>query len=120
ARSPLKTAPMVEPGKRQRTLVTAFNEGLLTSLLSPKVSMFYLAVFPQFITQKEGAFGVALILLTIHAVLNLIWFSGMILLLSRLTKVAQGGTFQRWLKVITGTVFIGFGVKLATLTRAAA
>jgi len=108
----------IQPAKNRRGLRRAFQEGFLTSLLSPKVSLFYLAVFPQFIDQKEDAVSAAFILLTIHAVLNLIWFSTMIILLSRLTIVAQGSGFQRWLKVITGIVFIGFGIKLAALTRA--
>ncbi len=30
-------------------------------------------------------------------------------------RLERGKRFQRWLKGVTGVVFIGFGVKLATL-----
>ena len=46
--------------------------------------------------------------------INLVWFGAMVLLLSRLTKAARHARFERWLKGVTGVVFIGFGYKLAT------
>ncbi len=108
-------AQSVAPAKRQRTLAKAFAEGFLTNALNPKVSMFYLAAFPQFISQTQGAVGASFTLVFIHSLLNLIWFSAMVLLFARLTGAARNSTFQRWLKGVTGAVFIGFGAKLATL-----
>ena len=108
-------AQSVAPAKRQRTLAKAFAEGFLTNALNPKVSMFYLAAFPQFISQTQGAVGASFTLVFIHSLLNLIWFSAMVLLFARLTEAARNRTFQRWLKGVTGAVFIGFGAKLATL-----
>lgn len=105
----------IEPAKRQRTLAKAFIEGFLTNALNPKVSMFYLAAFPQFINQTQGALGASFALVLIHSVLNLIWFSAMVLLFSRIANATRNNTFQRWLKGVTGIVFIGFGAKLATL-----
>lgn len=105
----------VAPAKRQRTLLKAFAEGFLTNALNPKVSMFYLAAFPQFISQTQSAFGASFTLVLVHSMINLVWFSAMVLLFARLTKAARNGTFQRWLKGVTGIVFIGFGAKLATL-----
>ncbi|MEM9471660.1 MAG: LysE family translocator [Pseudomonadota bacterium] len=105
----------IEPAKRQRTLMKAFIEGFLTNALNPKVSMFYLAAFPQFITQTQGALGASFTLVFVHSMLNLVWFSAMVLLFSRLANTARNSAFQKWLKGITGVVFIGFGAKLATL-----
>ncbi len=76
--------------------------------------MFYLAAFPQFIPAGEHAVRSAFLLVLIHSILNMIWFSAMVLLFLRLRRAASNGTFQRWLKGVTGAVFIGFGVKLAT------
>lgn len=108
-------AQSVAPAKRQRTLVKAFSEGFLTNALNPKVSMFYLAAFPQFITIGETSAAASFLLVAIHSLLNAVWFGLMVLLLARLTKVARNDRFQRWLKAVTGAVFIGFGVKLATV-----
>ena len=105
----------IEPAKRQRTLLKAFSQGFLTNALNPKVSMFYLAAFPQFITKTQGALGASFTLVFVHSMLNLVWFSAMVLLFSRLASAARNIAFQKWLKGITGVVFIGFGAKLATL-----
>lgn len=104
-----------KPAKQQRTLVNAFVEGFLTNVLNPKTSMFYLAAFPQFISQVPGAIGASFILVFIHSVLNLLWFSSMVLLFSRLMGAVRNSEVQRWLKGITGVVFIGFGANLASL-----
>jgi len=111
----LPPAQDITPAKKQRTLHKAFVEGFLTNALNPKVSMFYLAAFPQFISQSHGALGASFTLVFAHSMLNLIWFSAIILLFSRLTETTRSGSFQRWLKGVTGVVFIGFGIKLATL-----
>ena len=102
---------------RRRGLRAAFAEGFLTNALNPKVSMFYLAAFPQFIPAGEGAAGAAFVLVVVHSALNAIWFGGMVLLFSRLSDSARTKKFQRWLKGITGVVFIGFAAKMATLRQ---
>ncbi|KEO53507.1 LysE family translocator [Thalassospira permensis] len=109
----VKTVAEVAPAKRRRTLLVAYGEGFLTNALNPKVSIFYLAAFPQFIPVGDGAITSAFMLVCVHASINIIWFSAMIILLSRLTGVARSGSFQRALKAVTGSVFIAFGIKLA-------
>lgn len=104
----------VAPARRPRTILKAFAEGFLTNGLNPKVSMFYLAVFPHFITLSEQAVSSALLLVFLHSMINVVWFGSMVLLFSRLSSLARHGRFQRWLKRATGAVFIGFGFKLAT------
>ena len=46
--------------------------------------------------------------------INFAWFSLMVLVFARLSTFARGGSTQRWVKGVTGAVFLGFGVKLAT------
>ncbi|TLP48317.1 LysE family translocator [Cohaesibacter sp. CAU 1516] len=103
----------VQPAKRKRRLAGAYLEGLLTNALNPKVSMFYLAAFPQFISVGETSLAASFSLVFVHSLINAVWFSAMVLVLSRLTAMAQNGSFQRWLKGVTGVVFLGFGAKLA-------
>lgn len=105
----------VLPARRRRTLLVAFWEGFLTNALNPKVAMFYLAAFPQFLPAGQATPANIFTLVFVHSMLNLAWFSALILLFSRLTSFARGGSFQRWVKGVTGAVFLGFGVKLATI-----
>jgi threonine/homoserine/homoserine lactone efflux protein len=105
----------VTPARRKRDLTKAYLEGFLTNALNPKVAIFYLAAFPQFIGTSGGAVEKAVLLLFIHSLLNIIWFSAMTLMLSRATAALRNSGLQRILKGITGVVFIGFGAKLASL-----
>ncbi|MEM7430144.1 MAG: LysE family translocator [Pseudomonadota bacterium] len=111
----------VAPARRKRRLSAALAEGFLTNALNPKVSMFYLAAFPQFIplgADGQAAISAGFTLVTAHAILNAFWFGAMVMLFARLTGAARNPGFQRWLKGVTGAVFIGFGAKLATLRAA--
>jgi threonine/homoserine/homoserine lactone efflux protein len=116
----VKTVGETSPARRKRTLIKAYGEGFLTNVLNPKVSIFYLAAFPQFIpvgaggAGSSGAVGAAFMLVCVHALINAVWFTAMVLLLARLTGAVRNGRFQRWLKAVTGSVFIAFGIKLAT------
>ena len=110
------SAPLaVSPAKRRRTLERAALEGFLTNALNPKVSMFYLAAFPQFIPANADATLWAFALVVIHSLLNILWFSSLVLLFSSFKTLGSSALMQRWLKALTGTVFIGFGLKLATM-----
>lgn len=107
--------PRVAPARRRRTLAKAFGEGFLTNALNPKVAMFYIAAFPQFMPTDGTSPAAAFLLVAVHAALNLAWFGPMVLLFDRLSKVARSGRVQRFVKAATGLVFVGFGLKLATL-----
>ncbi len=105
----------VAPSRRRRTLAKAFVEGFLTNALNPKVAMFYVAAFPQFVPHDSVSPMAAYALVAVHAALNVAWFGPMVLLFDRLSAVARSGRVQRVVKGLTGMVFVGFGVKLATL-----
>lgn len=110
----VETAQKTAPAKKKRTLVKAYIEGFLTNALNPKVSMFYLAAFPQFITIGETTAAASFLLVVVHSVIAAVWFGTMVVIFSKLTKVANNGSFQRWLKGVTGIVFVVFGLKLAS------
>jgi len=105
----------VTPAKRRRTLARGVAEGFLTNALNPKVSMFYLAAFPQFIPIGADAAKWGVVLVTVHALINVIWFSSLVLLFSSLKKLGSKAWVRRWLQAATGAIFVGFGLKLATL-----
>lgn len=112
------SATAIGPAQNKRNLPTAYAEGFLTNALNPKVSMFYLAVFPQFIPHgANGAaeLGTAYSLVLVHSLINMMWFGAVILLFHRLGQAAASPSLQRWVKGVTGAVFIGFGLKIATL-----
>uniref|UniRef100_A0A2A4Z7K9 MFS transporter n=1 Tax=OCS116 cluster bacterium TaxID=2030921 RepID=A0A2A4Z7K9_9PROT len=107
----------IETGRKSMTLKRAYIDGVLTNLLNPKTSMFYVAVLPQLLPIELISAQNVYALVSLHVVLNALWFCGMILLFARMKKLSSSGRVQRWVKGVTGVVFIGFGAKLATLNN---
>ncbi|WP_068314195.1 LysE family translocator [Polycladidibacter hongkongensis] len=108
-------APKESKKEKKHSLRRAIGEGFLTNALNPKVSMFYLAAFPQFAMTDSFSDGGAFVLVGVHALVAALWFSGLIWLLGSLGKAARATYFQRGIKLLTGIVFIGFGLKMITL-----
>ncbi|WP_185984524.1 LysE family translocator [Aureimonas mangrovi] len=99
---------------RPRNLRVAYVEGLLTNVFNPKVALFYLAAFPQFIGAETSPIAAGYALATLHASINIAWFTLVIVLVDRASTFARGERFTRLLKAVTGIAFLGFGWRLAT------
>ena len=96
-----------------------YRTGILTSILNPKVALFYLALFPQFVDPARGS--VLLQSLVLAAVQIAIAFAGDLLFVLAAASVARWlaerpawVTAQRW---VLGGVFGAIAVKLALDSR---
>ncbi|KAF0103465.1 MAG: putative transporter-LysE family [Rhodospirillaceae bacterium] len=93
-----------------------FRQGLLTNLLNPKMALFVLALFPQFVQPEAGS--VALQILVLATVLNAIGLvvnGAVILGASRLGRIfaGRGSRFRRLPHYFLGAVFAGLAARLA-------
>ena len=66
----IDTAPHSTATCKKRPLLSAYIEGFLTNALNPKVSMFYLAKFPQFITGANQSVTSSFLLVFLHSAIN--------------------------------------------------
>jgi threonine/homoserine/homoserine lactone efflux protein len=102
-------------GLPRHSIATVFRQGLLTNLLNPKMALFVLALFPQFVRPADGA--IALQIMVLATVLNLIGLmvNGIVIVTaSRLGCLfSGGGRFRRLPQLLLGTVFAGLAVRLA-------
>jgi threonine/homoserine/homoserine lactone efflux protein len=107
------------PGRDRFTAMAVFRQGLLTNLLNPKMALFVLALFPQFVRPEAG--GVAMQIMVLATVLNLIGLAvngAVILTASRLRRAfTRSGRFGRLPQWMLGTVFAGLAVRLAIDAR---
>ena len=102
-------------GLPRSPIAAMFRQGLLTNLLNPKMALFVLALFPQFVRPEPGS--VALQIMLLATVLNLIGLvvNGIVILTaSRLGRALSGWSrFRRAPQILLGTVFAGLAVRLA-------
>ena len=91
-----------------------FLEGFLTNLLNPKASMFYLAIFPQFINLEGNPIFESLILVGIHSIVVVIWFSFIIFALGKIIRTISSMKFKRIVQGATGSLMLWFGYRLLT------
>jgi len=109
------TALSPTKGLPRHSIATVFRQGLLTNVLNPKMALFVLALFPQFVRPADGA--VALQIMALATVLNLIGLvvNGIVIVsVSRLGRMFSGhGRLRRLPQLLLGTVFAGLAVRLA-------
>ena len=112
-------APAGAPPRAADPAGRAFRQGLLTNLLNPKVALFVLALFPQFVRPEAGP--VAVQILVLATVLNAIGFAvngAVVLAASRVgTAFAGSGRLGRAPRYLLGTVFAGLAARLALDAR---
>lgn len=104
---------------RARGLRALFMQGFLTNVLNPKVILFFLSFFPQFVDPKAGHQAAAFLVLgAIMIVMTTIWNTLVAWLAGTLTRrVSQAPRLKCWLDRVVGTAFIGLGARLALLPR---
>lgn len=96
-----------------------FRQGLLTNVLNPKMALFVLALFPQFIDPNAGSIVVQMLMLaTVLNVVGVIANGAVIIMASRLgQRIGGSERAARWMQKILGTVFLGLACRLALVGR---
>ena len=97
-------------GKRRSR--AGWRVGLVTSLSNPKLAVFFVALFPQFLTRGNPVLPYALAMAATVVALDLVWFSALTYAIDRARAVLQPGV-QLMMERVTGAVMIGLGVRLA-------
>ena len=92
---------------------SCFKQGFLTNILNPKVAIFFLTFLPQFVDSGSNTFIPFLIMGITYSVLTAIWFLFYIYLLNQISTFMKKPKTQTFIEGITGTILIGFGIKLA-------
>ncbi len=105
--------------QKQRGNFAIFRQGILVSVLNPKVAIFFLAFLPQFVVPGAGPNSAQLFL---HGFLIIVVAAfvepPLILISGKLIKhLNNNPRISRWMDRGLGALFIGLGLKLATTER---
>ncbi|QHQ36351.1 LysE family translocator [Algicella marina] len=106
----------MQPGPaRPLSVWVMFRQGFLSNILNPKVALFYLALFPQFVVPEAGSVGLQILVLAlILNVIALVVNGGVILIASRAGAYFAGRSkYRRTGDWLLGAVFAGLAARLA-------
>ena len=95
----------------------AYLNGMLSNLLNPKISVFFMAFLPAFVPAGASAVGFSLVLGIWFIAETGLWLAVVAWLADRGVRWLRRPAVQRWMERITGIVLIGFGLRLATESR---
>jgi threonine/homoserine/homoserine lactone efflux protein len=96
---------------------TAFRDGLATSLANPKLAVFFVALFPQFVADGAPVLPPALAMAALIVLLDLAWYSTLAVLVDRSRRAFVESGLMRRLERLMGAVLIGLGVRVALEQR---
>lgn len=92
---------------------SAFQQGLFSNVLNPKVAIFFLTFLPQFVNAESGAAKQLILMGLVYTLLSILWFFIYVFFIHYLRTWLTTPKVQGWMEKATGTVLIGFGLKLA-------
>jgi threonine/homoserine/homoserine lactone efflux protein len=101
-------------------LAAIFRQGLVTNLLNPKMALFVLALFPQFVDAASGSVALQIMVLaTILNAIGLIVNGAVILVAGHGQKYFINGTgrFAQLPHYFLSAVFAGLALRLALVSR---
>lgn len=110
-----------DAGDSGRSLGESYGKAVAINVSNPKVAVFVLAFFPQFVPPTANAPVQMSILGLVYAGLSLLYLGCVALFASRFRRTLRDSTLaRRVVRFASGSVLVGFGLALALEERPAA
>ena len=93
-----------------------WRTGLVTSVSNPKLAVFFVALFPQFLSPHAAVLPAALAMAGVIVTLDVLWFSALSYAVDRARAVLKPRV-QQVMDRITGSVMVALGVRLVIEPR---
>ena len=95
---------------------TGWKTGLLSSAANPKLAVFFIALFPQFLSPHWAVLPAALAMAAVIVVLDFAWFGLLAWTVDRAGRVLRP-RIRRVMERTTGGVMVALGLKVAAQAR---
>jgi threonine/homoserine/homoserine lactone efflux protein len=109
-----RTSTDPEPLPRRR--MDGWRGGLITGVANPKLAVFFIALFPQFLHRGDPVLPYSLAMAATVVAIDVIWFSLLTVVVDR-AKVVVRPRVRATMERISGAVMVGLGVRLAVESR---
>lgn len=102
-----------------KPLEQLFLQGFWTNVLNPKVVLFFVSFFPQFVSADSEHKALAFLTLGgVFIAMSVVWCMLLVWVASSVTRRLGGSPgVKKWLDRVVGSAFVGLGLKLATTQR---
>jgi threonine/homoserine/homoserine lactone efflux protein len=100
-------------GRSRVTPRGALRQGILSNLGNPKMLAFFTSLLPQFASSLTGLLALGLT----FCAMTLVWLTAYSLVVARAGVLFRRAGVRRAIEMVTGTVLIALGVRLATERR---
>ncbi|MGN6317503.1 LysE family translocator [Trinickia sp.] len=124
--SPEKSADAAQSGQPgasaaqgAKPLKQLFMQGFWTNVLNPKVVLFFVSFFPQFVSADSDHKALAFLTLGgVFVAMSVVWCLFLVWVASGVTRRLGGKPgVKKWLDRVVGSAFVGLGLRLAMATR---
>jgi RhtB (resistance to homoserine/threonine) family protein len=105
------------PAERAEARGGAFRAGLITSIANPKLAVFFVALFPQFVEPGSSVLPTTLLMATLIVIFDFLWYTALAVAVSRAKTGLMRSRVGRWLERVTGAVMIALGARVALEQR---
>jgi threonine/homoserine/homoserine lactone efflux protein len=102
--------------RRPRSAGSALRKGLVNSVANPKLAVFFVSLFPQFVAPGQRLLPAAVLMSCAVVAFDVVWYGAIAYVVDR-TRRAVAPALLRRLQRVTGAVLLGFGLRLATESR---
>lgn len=93
---------------------TGYWAGLLSNVLNPKIGVFFVTFLPAFVPAGAAVVPTLLLFGAVFIALNLAYQLPLVVLADCVARLVSRSRVRRAMDVVTGTVLVGFGIRLAT------
>ena len=96
---------------------SGYRTGLVTAFANPKLAVFFIALFPQFIPKGDPVLPMTLAMALIVIACDLVYFSLLAVIVTRTKHAFVKGPWGKRMERISGSVLVALGLRLAVETR---
>jgi threonine/homoserine/homoserine lactone efflux protein len=106
-----------EAVEARATSARPFRDGVVTSLTNPKLAVFFVALFPQFVGDRAAVLPTTLLMAAMLVIFDFAWYTALAVMVSRARESFVRSSVGRWVERTTGAILIALGVRVAIEQR---